>query len=617
VSALPFEDSRRLTGSNLFFDSTGAVLETLGVTVDDALLADWSSRIKRARSWLNWPNDRRAGKSVNLYAVSRSRSIAVRQHATGTALALAAPVDQLFTATEVNEWAFCASLAAADPTRWSHLEGALIAAARKAAADAATPMSVPFADALPVLEEKAAFARFSTLSTLEAAPVLRSLVVAAEERALLHILDEDGLTLGSGNGGRTWPVDALPDVREVSWAELRDVPAAIVTGSNGKTTTVRLLAACVRAHGWRDGYNCTDGLFIQGEQIESGDYSGPVGTRAVLRDPRVEAAILETARGGILRRGLAAQRARVAVITNISPDHFGEYGIHDLAGLADVKLVVASAVDDDDGLLVMNADDPTLLARADELDCPIGWFARDFDHPALLAHRARGGSTSGVRDRRLIVSRKMEQLDLGPVSAMPLTVGGSAEYNVSNIAGAALAALELGLPPATVAGVLARFGADPADNPGRLMRYVYKGSQVLIDYAHNPEGLRGLLAVAARLPRAGRLAVLIGQAGNREDADIELLAAAAARFQPDFVFIKEIESYLRGRAIGETPALIRAALLKAGVPDAELEMCSSELAAVRRMLEWARPGDVLVMPVHERAVRAEVVALLAQSSARG
>ncbi len=157
------------------------------------------------------------------------------------------------------------------------------------------------------------------------------------------------------------------DVEQVPWAELRDVPAAIVTGSNGKTTTVRLLAACARAHGWRDGYNCTDGMFVAGEQIESGDYSGPVGTRTVLRDARVEAAILETARGGILRRGLAADSARVAaVITNVRSDHFGEYGIHDLAGLADVKLVVASAIDDT-GLLVLNADDPMLRSRADSI----------------------------------------------------------------------------------------------------------------------------------------------------------------------------------------------------------------------------------------------------------
>ena len=619
---MPFEDSRRLTGSNLFFDSPGAVLETLGVTVDDSVLAGWRSRVARARSWLHWPEP--AVKSLRPRAAERARSIAIRRHATGTALALAAPVDQLFTATEINEWAFCAALIEADPVRWNQLEGALIEAARAAAADAGEsaepgtrpPIPVAFAVAPPVLDEPAALRRFTTLSRIEAAPRLRSLVAAADERALLHVLDDEHLTLGSGAGGQTWPINALPDVSEVPWSDLSDVPAAMVTGSNGKTTTVRLLAACVRAQGWRDGFNCTDGLFIQGEQIESGDYSGPVGTRTVLRDLRVEAAILEAARGGILRRGLAAERAQVAVITNISSDHFGEYGVHDLAGLADVKLVVASVVDND-GLLVLNADDPILLARSDELDCPLGWFSRDHDHPKLRAHRAGGGPTSSVRDARLIVTRKSEQHDLGAIADMPLTVGGSAEYNVSNIAGAALAALQLGVSSTTVAEVLARFGADPADNPGRLMRYYYRGAQVLIDYAHNPEGLDGLMTVATRLPRTGRLAVLLGQAGNRENADIERLAVTAARFQPDLVVIKEMETYLRGRAPGETPALIREALLRAGVPDAALETCSSEISAFRRVLEWARPGDVLVMPVHDRLIRAEAIALVEQSNARG
>ena len=617
---MPFEDSRRLTGSNLFFDSPGAVLEA--VAMDDAVLAGWRSRIARARSWLHWPERAISAATLRPRAAERARSIAIRRHAAGTSLALAAPVDQLYTATEINEWAFCAALIETDPDQWNQLEGALIEAARAAATRAGEsvepgtrlPTPVAFAVAPPVLEERAAFSRFTTLSKIESAPRLRNLVAAADEHALLHVLDEAQLTLGSGVGGRTWPVDALPEVGEVLWANLRDVPAALVTGSNGKTTTVRLLAACVRAHGWRDGFNCTDGVFIQGEQTESGDYSGPVGTRTVLRDPRVEAAILETARGGILRRGLAAERARLAVITNISSDHFGEYGVHDLAGLADVKLVVASVVDNN-GLLVLNADDPVSLARSDELDCPIGWFSRDYHHPTLRAHRARGGSTSGVRDYRLIVTRNMDDQDLGAIANMPLTVGGSAEYNVSNIAGAALAALELGVSSTTVAEVLTRFGADPADNPGRLMRYDYRGAQVLIDYAHNPEGLDGLMTVAARLPRTGRLAVLLGQAGNRKNADIELLAATAARFQPDFVVIKEIEALLRGRALGETPALIRLALLHAGLPDAKLEMCSSEIGAVRRVLEWARPGDVLVMPVHERLVRAEAIALVAQSNA--
>jgi UDP-N-acetylmuramyl tripeptide synthase len=596
---LPFDDSRRLTGSNLFFASTGAVLET-AIEVDDALLAGWRSRVLRARASLGWPE--------------YGRSPAIRPHVSGTSLALAAPFDQLFTATEINEWALCAALVEADPDRWNRLEAALIHAAREAATQSSR-IATLFASALPTLDERAAFARFAALSAIEAAPRARALIATADSRHLSNVLDDESLTLGSGVGGRTWPLDALPDVAEAPWKDLRDVPTAIVTGSNGKTTTVRLLAACAREHGWRDGFNCTDGLFVGGEQTAAGDYSGPVGARSILRDARVEAAILETARGGILRRGLAVQHADVAVVTNVSADHFGEYGIDDLAGLADAKLVVASTVGDT-GLVVLNADDPILRARAIQLSRPIGWFSLDYDDPTLRAHRQQGGSTSGVRDGRLVVawSRAADagELDLGAMEHMPLTVDGSADYNVSNIAGVALAALGLGISSTAIAAVLARFGANPEDNPGRLMRYDYRGAQALIDYAHNPEGLAGLMKVAARLRRAGRIALLLGQAGNRSNADIERLASTAANFRPDLVVIKETEAYLRGRAPGEVPAILRAALVQSGLPESALETCPSELAAVRRVLEWSRPGDVLVMPVHDRLVRAEAIALLSR-----
>jgi cyanophycin synthetase len=594
---LPFDSSRRLTGSNLFFASTGAVLETVGVEVDEALLAGWRSRVARTRASLGWADI--------------PRSIVARRHAKGTSLAVAAPIDQLFTATEINEWAFCAALVAASPAAWNHLERALVDAAHEAAAHA--PMPEGFAAVPPVMEEQAALARFAKLSNIEGAPRLRDLIAAADSRGLPCLVDDALLTLGSGVSSRTWPLDALPEADQVPWGELRNVPTAIVTGSNGKTTTVRLLAACARAYGWRDGYNCTDGLFVAGEQIERGDYSGPVGTRAVLRDSRVQAAILETARGGILRRGLATRRARVALVTNVTADHFGEYGIDDLAGLADTKLVVASTIDDT-GLLVLNADDAVLRSRADQFRCPIGWFSRNYDDPALLSHRMKGGATSGARNGRLIVSwtrgSSAEEFDLGAITDMPLTVDGTADYNMQNVAGAALAALGLGIPPATVGTVLARFGADPADNPGRLMRYEYRGAQVLVDYAHNPDGLRGLMNVAARLRRTGRIALLLGQAGNRTNADIEELATTAARFRPDFVVVKETESYMRGRAPGEVPAILRGALLRAGMLETSIEVHVSEREAVRRALAWARPGDVLVLPVHDRAVRDEALALL-------
>jgi cyanophycin synthetase len=263
---------------------------------------------------------------------------------------------------------------------------------------------------------------------------------------------------------------------------------------------------------------------------------------------------------------------------------------------------------------VLNADDAMLRARADQFECPVGWFSRNYDDAMLLSHRMKGGSTCGLRNGRLIVSwtrgGACEELDLGAVAAMPLTVDGTADYNIQNVAGAALAALGLGIPATTVATVLARFGANPTDNPGRLMRYEYRGAQVLIDYAHNPDGLRGLLNVATRLRRTGRIALLLGQAGNRSNADIEELAATAARFRPDLVVVKETESYMRGRAPGEVPAILRAGLLRAGTLESAIEVHLSELGAVQRALAWARPGDVLVMPVHDRAVRDELLVLL-------
>src|SRR5690606_37715466 len=158
--------------------------------------------------------------------------------------------------------------------------------------------------------------------------------------------------------------------------------------SNGKTTTVRLIAAMLRAKELRVGYSCTDGLFVEGEKLESGDYSGPVGARTVLRCRNIDAAVLETARGGLLRRGLAIAHAEVAIVTNVSADHFGEYGVHSLADLAAVKLTVARAINER-GLVVLNADDAVLREAAAGLAAPIGWFSLDADNPFLREHAAQ------------------------------------------------------------------------------------------------------------------------------------------------------------------------------------------------------------------------------------
>jgi cyanophycin synthetase len=335
----------------------------------------------------------------------------------------------------------------------------------------------------------------------------------------------------------------------------------------------------------------------------------------VVRDRRTEAAILEVARGGILRRGLAVSRAHAAVVTNISSDHFGEYGIDDLAGLADVKLSVA-AVLAAHGCLVLNADDALLRMKARELALRYGllsqpaWFARDWNQTFLRQYRAQGASTCGVREGRLWLQVKGLEQDLGLVTAMPLSIGGIASYNVANLAAAALVAVALGIPAATIAAVFAHFGENPSDNPGRMMRFDFKGAHVLIDYAHNPDGLRGFLSVATKLRGQGRLGLLLGHAGNRQDADIAELARAAAEFKPDLIVVKENEAHLRGRAPGEIPRIIRNELLRLGFKESALPVHDNELDAARFALEWARPGDVLALPLHSPQARAAVLSML-------
>jgi cyanophycin synthetase len=578
----------------LFFASTGAVLDVVRAALDDSLIAAWRARVEKAGAHLGW---------------GQRKSVA-RRHAGGVLLAIAAPADQLLLATEINEWALSAALVDRDPHRWGGLQAALVAAAEGDDPDAALPAT--FA---PILDESAALARFAQLSSLEADAKLRVLLETAATKSLPTFADDSEFTIGAGARSRTFALGHLPRVDEVPWNDLADIPTAIVTGSNGKTTTVRLIAACAQARGWRAGYNCTDGVFIGDESLATGDYSGPAGARLVMRDRRTEAAVLEVARGGILRRGVAVSRANVAVVTNISSDHFGEYGIDDLEGLADVKLSVAPVVAEN-GTLVLNADDSLLRMRSPDLanrhggGLGLAWFALDAEEPHLIQHRTRGGSTCGVRSGRLVLHHTKSEHDLGAVSAMPLSIGGIALYNVANLAAAALAAIELGIPAAAIAAVFARFGARLADNPGRMMRFEFNGAQVLIDYAHNPDGLRGFLSVAARLRTTGRLGLLLGHAGNRKDADIAELARVAAEFKPDLIVVKEDEAHLRGRAPGEIPRIIRDELLRLGFRESALPIRDNEIDAARHALTWARPGDILAFPIHSPSARAAVVTLL-------
>ncbi len=549
-------DSRRLMGPNLFSAAEGAVLEVrldAGLDEDDvaARLRAWEQVVRAVASALAWP----------------SLGTIVRRDEYAAQLFCDAPVNALMTATEVNEQAWVLaeqSVVSPDAFLLAHL---------RAIADAERALR----------------------------PNVAAVHAAAKARGVTVTFDDETLSLGGGAGARTWLLAEVPPERDVPWSSLHDVPIALVTGSNGKTTTARLVAAMWRAAGCATGWCCSDGVWVDDTQLEAGDYSGPAGARAVLRDARVEAAVLETARGGILRRGLAVHRATAAIITNISADHFGEYGLHTLHDLAEAKAVLARALGAERPL-VLNADDATLVALGAHLErsgpIELAWFSLRGDNALLAGHVEAGGDACTLRDHHALLHLNGTWHDLGDTRTMPLTLGGAAPHNVANILGASLLAGGLGIPVSCVRDTLHTFGAARTDNPGRLQVYRFGGVTALVDYAHNPDGIAALCATARTLPAQRRLLV-IGQAGDRDDALLRALADAAWSVMPfDRVIIKEMVEMLRGRAAGEIPAVLRDELLRVGAQADAIDVAPSEFEAIRRAFAWSRDGDVLVCPVH-------------------
>ena len=564
-----FANSRRLTGPNRYFAGPAATLTPLGAAATDpSALKDWAARVRAVSSALGWPDPMPL----------------IERRTAETILAFKAPRGAQLTATDLNEWAWERAAARAGESSF----------------DLAQNLGD---DPTAVLAARACGER---------RPELNALRSAACDHGVPLFEDDDVVSIGAGSGSRSWPRIALPAPGAVPFGALHDIPTVLVAGSNGKTTTVRLLGAMAAAAGFTPGYCCTEGVCVGGQALALGDYSGPDGARTVLRHPKVQLAVLETARGGILRRGLAVERADVAVVTNIQADHLGEYGIENADDLAETKLVVARAVCRG-GILVLNAEDATLMAAARRLPhaaaARTALFALECAHPALVALRERGGSTCAVRDGQLVLHHAGQERVLGDGVALPLTLDGAASYNLANLAAAALAGAALGLPPASVANTVRSFGAVPQDNPGRLERFRLRGAQVLIDFAHNPDALRQLLRTARAL-RPQRLCLLLGQAGNRDDGAIAELARTAAGFGPDCIVIKELPLVLRGRQLGEVPALIKGALLKAGVAAERIRTEPDEETAARTLLDEAKSGDVIVLPVHTREVRERLRAIL-------
>jgi len=543
-------DSRRLTGPSLLLDRPGAILE---VRLDDGLrdlaVSAWRAAARRLLDAVGWPDER----------------LGARKFAGGVSLALTAPVDGLYAATELNEAAWAA---------------------------AAAELGEPAAE-----DQAAAAARLRAAIGAERDPALVALRDAARSRGVTFLAGEELVSVGSGCGALVWPAASLPDPSAVAWDRVRDVPVALVTGSNGKTTVVRMLAAILEETGRAVGITSTDGVSVGGAMLAEGDYSGPSGARLLLRRPEVEAAVLQTARGGLLRRGLSVDRAGVAVVTNVAEDHLGEFGVQDLAELADVKLLVARAVQPG-GAVVLNAEDPLLVERGAAAPVPVVWFSFAPAHPVILRHLDVGGRAAVCEDGFLVLAEGRTRQPVVRVENMPAALNGAARHNVANALAAVAAAAVMGIPTEQIERALSRFGRADADNLGRANLVELGGVRLLIDYAHNPHGMAALARMVTALPAKRRL-VLIGQAGDRSDEAIRELVRAALAIRPDRVVLKEMERYLRGRGPGEVSEVMADELARQGLPDAAVSRAGNEVAAVRDALAWARDGDLLLLTVHQ------------------
>ena len=379
------------------------------------------------------------------------------------------------------------------------------------------------------------------------------------------------------------------------------IPVASITGTNGKTTTTRLLAHLAMTAGLRTAWSSTDGVVVQGETVEPGDYSGPAGARGVLGAEGVQIGILETARGGMLLKGLGVTHNDVSVVTNVTADHLGHQGIDTVDQLAEVKAIITRATKPS-GWTVLNGDDPRVWAMRTGSPAKPWVFTLDPASPALRESLAAGGRGITVLDGAITTMQpNAEPQRLLDLADVPATLSGLSTHNTANALAATAAALALGLSRDDVAAGLRTFVPDERLNPGRMNIFSLDAGQggrctVVLDMAHNEAGLEALLDVARGLTApGGRVHLVLGAVGDRTDDLIRDLAAIGG-VRADHVVLARKEKYLRGRTLEELEGLLREGLLSVGVADSV--SFPSEIDALSNVVEGAADGDVVAFMAH-------------------
>ncbi|WP_437315232.1 cyanophycin synthetase [Sorangium sp. So ce385] len=385
------------------------------------------------------------------------------------------------------------------------------------------------------------------------------------------------------------------------------IPIISITGTNGKTTTTRMVGHILGATGATVGMTTTEGIYVGGRCIEAGDTTGAGSARTILFDPTVDVAVLETARGGIVRRGLGYDWSDVAIMTNISPDHLGQDGIESVDDLLWIKMVVAERVREG-GTLVLNAEDPLLAAipqhrRMTKLSRAIVFFALDPSNAVLRAHVAQGGTGYALKNGSIVELQGTRERHIVGAAEIPATFAGAALFQVQNAMAAIAACRAQGVPVDAIQSALRTFDAC-GKNRGRMNLYQLDDSYVLVDYGHNPGAFQATCALAAQW-EGRRLTAIVSLPGDRSNALLEACACEIAKGGFHRVLAKD-DGDRRGRAPGELPALVQRVVAEVR-PGQACEVIPDEHEAIEHALATAEPGEVIVLFTEEAPAMEEML----------
>ena len=542
---LELDEARRLTGPNLLWDHPGGILDVFIEGVDkNKVVSQWQRWVATLQIQFGW-----------------QQQTTFRLHSEGANLALSAPMDALYCACDLAELAWHCCVA--------ELKGE----------------AVPnWQLRLNELQEELAE---------ELNPALIAIIEAAQKHGVSCITDDDDVSLGMGKSSKTWPVASLPALQDIQWHTYQNIPRALITGTNGKSTSVRLASHIAKAAGFVAGVTSTDFIRVGDDIIDNGDYSGPGGARMLLRDPRTEMAFLEVARGGILRRGIPIDSVDAALITNIASDHLGQYGINTVEELAETKFVVAKGLDKQ-GTLVLNADNDLVVAQSLKFDRNVCWYSTEESNELVQNQLSCGAAAVFMRNNHIVYVSGNKEENIASLDNIPMTLNGAAQHNVQNALGVVGLSKALNLPTEAIRIGLKDFGSNAEDNPGRGNIYEINGIKVLVDFAHNEHSMRAVVKTINQLPAKRKIA-MFSHAGDRSDDEIRNLTSAVTELDASLYIVTELERYLRGRQIGEVPDIVGDYLHQQSIPSEKIHYAADPLKGAKVAMDFAQPGDVVLL----------------------